>query len=89
MIFVSIGTELTTQIIQIHEAVKKIPGRESTTTHELLFRTDSIPPMGFKSFYVELVKNKSASDHLGASKKDATSFIIGDPVCMDFTYYSY
>lgn len=65
--------------------MKKIPGRVSTTTHELLFRTDSIPPMGFKSFYVELVNSNSSNKHSMASniaKMDATSTTIGDPVCI-------
>lgn len=82
-VYNSEGTELTTQIIQIHAAVKNIPGRVSTTTHELLFRADSIPPMGFKSFYVERVNNKSSFAHSKTGnnvKNDNTASItIGDP----------
>lgn len=71
----------------MHEAVKKIPGRVSTTTHELLFRTDSIPPMGFKSFYVEQVNGKPSNEHgTGGSKvkSDPNSTTIGDPVSTNF-----
>lgn len=79
-VYNSEGAELTTQIVQIHEAVKNIPGRVSATTHELVFRTDSIPAMGFKSFYVQHVNNKSSSDHSKVNNKQhVTSYTIGDP----------
>lgn len=81
-VYNSEGTQLTMQIIQIHEALKKIPGRVSSTTHELLFRTDSIPPMGFKSFYVEQVNSKPSDErgtHSSDVKSDPASVTIGDP----------
>lgn len=36
----------------------KIPGRSSTATHELVFKAETIPPLGFVSFYVTQEKNK-------------------------------
>lgn len=40
-------------MIPIPPAILKIPGRNSSATVELIFRASDLPPLGFKSYYVE------------------------------------
>lgn len=40
------------QTIPIPPAVYRIPGRNSRAKFELVFKAESIPPLGFKSFHV-------------------------------------
>lgn len=40
-------------MIPIPEAVLKIPGRNSSAKSELIFRANDLPPLGFKSYYVQ------------------------------------
>ncbi|XP_033225120.1 lysosomal alpha-mannosidase-like [Belonocnema kinseyi] len=47
-----LGTELVTQIVPVPEAVKTIPGRNSSALYELVFLAQEIPAMGYQSFYV-------------------------------------
>ncbi|KAK6626758.1 hypothetical protein RUM44_009235 [Polyplax serrata] len=59
------GTVLTSQIVAIPTAVRNIPGRQSTSKAELLFKARRIPALGFKSFYVtneEIQKPVKRSD---------------------------
>lgn len=42
-------------MLPIPKAVLNIPGRESIATQELVFKADMIPPLGFKSYYVQRV----------------------------------
>lgn len=44
---------MATQIVPIAKPILKIPGRNSKATDELIFLAENIPPMGFKSYYVE------------------------------------
>ncbi len=45
-------------MIPIPEFVKILPGRNSSATHELVFLAIDLPPLGSKSYYIE-VENKS------------------------------
>lgn len=42
-------------MVPIPEAVRLIPGRDSNATHELVFKASDLPPLGFKSYYVEKI----------------------------------
>ena len=46
------GQVLATQVLPVPEPVLLIPGRTSKAGHELIFKAEEIPPLGFKSFYV-------------------------------------
>lgn len=52
------GKALIVQAIPIPETISKMPGRYSKATQEIIFLAESLPPLGFKSFYVE----KTASE---------------------------
>jgi hypothetical protein len=39
-------------MVKIPNSVQTIPGRESTATQELVFIINSIPPLGYETFYV-------------------------------------
>lgn len=41
------------QLIPVSPEIQKIPGRVSEATAELIFLASSIPPMGFKSYYIQ------------------------------------
>ncbi|KAF7265915.1 hypothetical protein GWI33_020660 [Rhynchophorus ferrugineus] len=47
------GKAVNTQILPISEGVKNLPGRKSNTTLELVFVAENIPPLGYKSYYVQ------------------------------------
>ncbi|XP_060520800.1 lysosomal alpha-mannosidase-like [Cylas formicarius] len=47
------GIEITPQLIPIAKHVRNIPGRDSIALQELVFAASDIPPLGFKSFFIE------------------------------------
>lgn len=47
----------------IPDFVKTLPGRNSSATHELVFLALNLPPLGSKSFYIQ-VENKSKAVEL-------------------------
>ncbi|XP_060520801.1 lysosomal alpha-mannosidase-like [Cylas formicarius] len=51
----SYGSNVKTQIVPIPSRVLDIVGRESNATLELLFLAKDVPPLGFRSYYVEKV----------------------------------
>ncbi len=51
------GDKVQTQLIPVPEEVLRVPGRKSRASHELVFRAD-LPPLGFKSFFVEKGKKE-------------------------------
>lgn len=53
------GSNLTTQLIPIPPFVLNIPGRNSSATVELVFLASDVPPLGFKSYYVNKEKGDS------------------------------
>lgn len=46
------GQVITSQVMPIPKPVLLIPGRQSKAGHELVFKAEQVPPLGFKSFYV-------------------------------------
>ncbi|XP_071865397.1 lysosomal alpha-mannosidase II isoform X2 [Bombus fervidus] len=64
------GNELTSQIVPIPNSVRDIPGRKSTSTHELVFLA-SLPPLGYKTYTV-----KRSSENI--SPQVATANSIGN-----------
>ncbi|KAK4872843.1 hypothetical protein RN001_014872 [Aquatica leii] len=47
------GTNLQVQAIPVPNTIVNIPGRFSKATQEIIFMAESLPPLGFKSFYVQ------------------------------------
>nr|XP_023026878.1 lysosomal alpha-mannosidase-like isoform X2 [Leptinotarsa decemlineata] len=47
------GNQLDTEIIPIPESILRIPGRKSNAKNELIFLASNLPPLGFKSYFVE------------------------------------
>lgn len=48
-----LGSVIPSEIFPIPEPVRRIPGRNSSATSELVFLAAQLPPMGSKSFLVE------------------------------------
>ncbi|XP_033225887.1 lysosomal alpha-mannosidase-like [Belonocnema kinseyi] len=49
------GNEVATQTVPISTTVKKIPGRKTTASYELVFLANGIPPLGYLSYYVSKI----------------------------------
>lgn len=87
------GNQLITQVVEIPEATKKIPGRSSAATHELVFMAENLPGLGFKSFYVSKVATESPpEDSPGRFVQISDSFVTNlDSLRLDikqqFMYY--
>lgn len=47
------GSETPSQIIPIAQGVRNIQGRQSDATIDLIFEATNIPPLGYKSYYVQ------------------------------------
>ena len=56
------GQVLTSQVMPVPNPVLLIPGRNSKAGHELIFKAEEIPGLGFKSFYVS--KNPGLENQL-------------------------
>lgn len=89
MFVIILGETLNTQILPIPDAVKNIPGRDSSANYELIFLAKDVPGLGFKSFYVSINtdqpnKRKTASK---TNYKEEVTFAF----CFIFnwTLYSY
>lgn len=55
------GKEKTLQLIPIPSFVASIPGRNSSADFELVFLASNVPPLGSKSYYIEVsVKRKKS-----------------------------
>lgn len=61
------GKALIVQAIPIPETIANVPGRYSKATQEIIFLADSLPPLGFKSYYVE----KTSSEMAPATEESA------------------
>lgn len=57
-----LGEVITSELVPIAEFVKSLPGRKSSATHELVFLTSQLPPLGSKSYYVEPVLEGETSE---------------------------
>ena len=57
-----IGETIMFDVMPIPEFVKRLPGRNSSATHELVFLADLLPPLGSKSYHIELDKKSSVSE---------------------------
>lgn len=68
------------QNVIIPEEVRNIPGRVSYATTEILFKANSIPPLGFKSFYVKRIddamsENENNPENKGYKKRESTKTV--------------
>ena len=68
LVFFSLGNIVIVQIIPIAKPILKIPGRNSKATDELIFLAEDIPPMGFKSYYVEKQSSLEYPDRKGTNQ---------------------
>lgn len=59
---VIIGKAILFDVIPIPEFVKRLPGRNSSATHELVFLANLLPPLGSKSYYIELDNKSNVSE---------------------------
>lgn len=50
--------QLTVQVNQIPDYIRAIPGRESLSQYELIFRVDDVPGLGFTQLHVEKVEEE-------------------------------
>ncbi|CAH1141510.1 unnamed protein product [Phyllotreta striolata] len=55
------GKKLDTQLVPIADAVRAIPGRASAAQNELIFQATALPPLGFKSYYVQRLSGNEIS----------------------------
>lgn len=70
------GNEIPFDVMPIPEFVKKLPGRNSSATHEIVFLAFQLPPLGSKSFYIQ-ANNKS---RVTAIKKEMNETLIENEV---------
>lgn len=47
-----------------------LPGRSSLATHELVFLASNIPPLGYKSYYIQFAKTRSSQQSQRSHDKD-------------------
>jgi len=64
--------------MQIPEFVKKLPGRNSSATHELVFLAFELPPLGSASFYIQV---ENTSKGMEVKNDNHTSFIENQVCC--------
>ncbi|XP_033225890.1 lysosomal alpha-mannosidase-like [Belonocnema kinseyi] len=69
------GNEIVTQVVPISNQIKKIPGRKTSASYELVFLATRINPLGYSSFYVSQhpPKNPVESNALGENKSTGGS----------------
>lgn len=76
------GNLLPTQLIPIPQAILDLPGREGNATVELIIFARNIPPLGFKSLFVE---KKDGNDVLEVVFTDDHRFGVSQ---LFFHYFS-
>ena len=74
--------ELVTQIVPVPSAVKKIPGRKSSASYELIFLATDLPSLGYQCFYVSKRRKETEIDSR-KSKKNTHSWFKGSNVRKD------
>ncbi|XP_016964290.1 lysosomal alpha-mannosidase isoform X2 [Drosophila biarmipes] len=73
------GVTLETQAVPIPQAVIDIKHRNSTAKYELVFLATNIPPLGYRTYYVEKVESTESSFKPKALPKSTSSvFQIGN-----------
>ncbi len=72
---------VVSQLVPVPKEVLTIPGRRSAASHELVFRAD-LPPMGFKSFYVEKVAKWEAAQLSTVTRGRKRMIISNDLVAI-------
>lgn len=54
-----LGNEIPSQVVPVPDVVLQIPGRDATTTQELVFTVPTLASLGVQSFYVEDTSSSS------------------------------
>ncbi|XP_045508879.1 lysosomal alpha-mannosidase-like [Colias croceus] len=58
MVYDGKGKPIKVYLTPVSQHILKIPLRNTTTDHELLFNAQNIPPLGYKAFYIKKETNK-------------------------------
>lgn len=75
----NLGKELVTQLVPIPASVAKIPGRQSSAVHDLIFLAQEIPALGYQSYYVsEKTKEAEIQSDEPVDENRAVLFMGGD-----------
>ncbi|XP_030387439.1 lysosomal alpha-mannosidase-like isoform X2 [Scaptodrosophila lebanonensis] len=73
------GAELNTQVVPVPAGVSKIKHRASVAKYELIFLASDLPPVGYKTFYVQ--KSDTDRGHMNPSsapRKTSSLISIGN-----------
>uniref|UniRef100_A0A6P4EAE6 Alpha-mannosidase n=1 Tax=Drosophila rhopaloa TaxID=1041015 RepID=A0A6P4EAE6_DRORH len=70
------GVTLETQAVPVPTAVINIKHRNSTAKYELVFLATNIPPLGYRTYYIEKLDNTEATGKTRASPKSTTSVTV-------------
>ena len=57
------GELVNVNLLPIHPTIKNIPGRKDNADMEALFYASDIPPLGYRAFYVDQVKELEYPSH--------------------------
>lgn len=75
-------------MVPISELIESIPGRNSTATHELVFKASDLDPLGFQSFYISRMKTKyfeKVTNKATNYNRKHTAKLSDGKVCFNFT----
>ncbi len=78
------GKEIPCDVIPIPEFVKVLPGRNSSATHELVFLAFQLPPLGSKSYYVDM---NTSNDGSVKNSKTNEWFIENEVNYIKYKYF--
>lgn len=65
------GRTLTVQLVPLPGPVLRVPGRDSTAVAELVFRADSLPPLGYKSYLITKTTPQQQRNATGGQEPEA------------------
>ncbi|XP_037083658.1 lysosomal alpha-mannosidase-like [Pollicipes pollicipes] len=75
------GATIDSELIPIPAEVQDLPGRDSTANVELVFQASTLPPLGFKAYYVRVFSYGTASQH--ASERPGLQTLSNGHVTLD------
>ncbi|KAK6633436.1 hypothetical protein RUM44_004039 [Polyplax serrata] len=78
------GEKIQHQIVPIPDSLVDIPGRTSSSKLELVFKAESIPPLGYRSYYVQLLPDIKSSIE-PEIVNESSEIVLGDDI-MKITF---
>jgi len=95
------GSIIPSELVPIPDFIRTLPGRNSSATHELVFLASQLPPLGSKSYYIqlsEITNNRNSTRRkraiiskrsLGASISNEVSYKLSRTnfICDPSTFY--